>query len=102
MPHPARKSKHPGLILQDSYLADLGMSGVALAAALQVPPERIAEVFRGNAPVDADLAIRLGLFFDKDPSFWLNLQQAYDLAEVRRLHDYSAIKKAEAPSSFFP
>ncbi|ACB96843.1 HigA family addiction module antitoxin [Beijerinckia indica] len=102
MANPARKPKHPGLLLQDIYLADLGISGATLAAALRVPSERIAALFRGAEAVDADLAIRLGLFFDKDPAFWLDLQRAYDLAKARDENDYTGIEKHGAISSFFP
>ena len=47
---------------------------------------------RGNcerrAPISADTALRLGLFFSMDPRYWLNLQTEYDLRTVMRTsHD---------------
>jgi plasmid maintenance system antidote protein VapI len=41
----------------------------------------------------ADKAIRLGRFFDVDPRFWLNLQDAFDLSVAESEHDYSGIRK---------
>jgi addiction module HigA family antidote len=98
----AKAPKHPGRILQDQYLSDLGMNGNALAAALHVSGEQISAVLRGQAPVDADLSIRLGLYFSKEPNYWLNLQQAYDLATAQAGHDYSGIAKHPGIVAFFP
>ena len=36
----------------------------------------------------ADTALRLGLFFNREPRFWLNLQTEYDMRQaVRTLTD---------------
>jgi addiction module HigA family antidote len=98
----AKAPKHPGLILQASHLADLGISSAALAQALQVESEHLAKILRGQSPIDADMAIRLGRYFGKEPSFWLNLQQTFDLAKAAAEHDYSGIEKHPSVASFFP
>jgi len=38
----------------------------------------------GNRPITADTALRLGLFFQMEPRFWLNLQTEYDMRVVTR------------------
>jgi addiction module HigA family antidote len=70
---------HPGEILREDYLVELGMSANALAKALNVPAPRINEIVRERRGVSADTALRLARYFDTTPQFWLNLQTAYDL-----------------------
>ena len=38
----------------------------------------------GIRPISADTALRLGLFFNVEPRFWLNLQTEYDMRIVTR------------------
>jgi addiction module HigA family antidote len=37
-------------------------------------PCRISDVVNRNRPITADTAVRLGLFFNMAPRFWMNLQ----------------------------
>jgi addiction module HigA family antidote len=73
---------HPGEVLREDYLLELGMSVNALAKALNVPTPRINDVVRERRGVSADTALRLGRYFGTTPQFWLNLQSAYDLRLV--------------------
>ena len=98
----ARRPKHPGVILQEIYLDNFGMGSAALAEALHVPGERVAAILHGQASMDADMALRLGRYFDKEGAYWLNLQQNYDLAKAEAEHDYSGIAKHPTITSFFP
>lgn len=82
---------HPGEVLREDYLKELGMSANALAKALNVPAPRINDIVRERRSVTADTALRLARFFDSSPQFWLNLQTAYDL----RLAEIAAGKKIE-------
>lgn len=77
---------HPGEILREDYLAELGMSPNALARSLHVSAPRINDIVRERRGVTADTALRLARYFDTTPQFWLNLQTAYDL----RLAEQSA------------
>lgn len=70
---------HPGEVLREDYLKELGMSANALAKALNVPAPRINDIVRERRGVSADTALRLARYFDSTPQFWLNLQAAYDL-----------------------
>jgi addiction module HigA family antidote len=91
-----RKRTHPGEILREEYLAPLGLSARALAKAVNVPPNRLTEIMRGDRDVSADTAIRLGRYFKTDPRFWLNLQMAFDLSQAEARHDYSKIPPRSA------
>ncbi|MEP6483488.1 MAG: HigA family addiction module antitoxin [Rudaea sp.] len=73
------RAVHPGEILREDFLSELGMSANALAKALSVPAPRVNDVLRGRRGISADTALRLARYFDTTPQFWLNLQTAYDL-----------------------
>ena len=70
---------HPGEILLEEFMKPLGISARQLAADIDVSPSRISDLVNGNRPVTADTALRLGLFFNMEPRFWLNLQTEYDM-----------------------
>ena len=93
-----RLRTHPGEVLAEEYLKPLGLSATALARAIGVPANRVSDIIRGRRGLSADTAIRLGVFFDVDPRFWLNLQTAYDLSLAKRENDYSGIRPS-SPSS---
>jgi addiction module HigA family antidote len=69
---------HPGEYLKE-MLEELHLSQYRLAAELGVAPMRISHVVRGQRPVTAELALRLGRYFRQSPRFWLNLQASYDI-----------------------
>ena len=73
---------HPGEVLAEEFLAPLELSQNALARALAVPPRRINEIVLGKRAVTADTALRLALYFETTPEFWMALQAAYDLEEA--------------------
>jgi addiction module HigA family antidote len=88
-----RVRTHPGEVLAEEYMGPLGLSASALGRAIGVPGNRISDIVRLRRDVSADTAIRLGRFFDVDPRFWLNLQDAFDLSVAESEHDYSGIRK---------
>jgi len=70
---------HPGEILLEEFLEPLEISQYRLAKDISVPARRINEIVLGKRSVTADTALRLGLYFDTSPEFWMNLQTYYDL-----------------------
>lgn len=74
---------HPGEILQEDFLDEMGISQNKLALALRVPARRINEIVLGKRGVTADTAMRLARFFKVSPEFWLNLQTRYDLETAK-------------------
>lgn len=88
MPRRKMTPIHPGEILQEEFLAPLGISQYRLAKDISVPPRRINEIVRGERSITADTALRLARFFRTTERFWLNLQIRYDLElEKDRLGD---------------
>lgn len=75
---------HPGEILLEDFLKPLHISARRLASDIDVSPSRISELVHGRRPITADTALRLGLFFNMEPRFWLNLQSEYDMRMAMR------------------
>lgn len=75
---------HPGEILLEDFMKPIGISARQLAADIDVSPSRISELVHGKRPITADTALRLGLFFNMEPRFWLNLQSEYDMRVATR------------------
>ncbi len=75
---------HPGHVLLTEFIEPLGITRYRLAKAIGVQQRRIDEICAGIRAVTADTAVRLGLAFDVDPQFWLNLQAQYDIETIER------------------
>jgi len=72
---------HPGEHLEE-FLEEFGVSAYALARVMNVPQPRLSEILHGRRSITADTSARLGKAFGQSPSFWLRLQNAYDLQQV--------------------
>lgn len=83
---------HPGRILADQYLADLGLSQRKLADLLDVPPRRINQIVQCQRAITPDTSLRLGKLFGQSDTYWLNLQQHYDIEIARETADLSRVK----------
>jgi addiction module HigA family antidote len=75
---------HPGEILLQDFMRPMGITARQLAADIDVSPSRISELVHGKRPITADTALRLGLLFEMDPRFWMNLQTEYDVRVTTR------------------
>lgn len=73
---------HPGEILREE-MEVIDLSARKLADKLNVPTNRITEILNERRGLTADTALRLCRYFGTSPSFWLNLQTAYDLCTVQ-------------------
>ena len=62
----------------------MGITRYRVAKALGVQQRRIDEICAGARGVTAETVVRLGLAFDIDPQFWLNLQAQYDIEVIQR------------------
>lgn len=69
---------HPGVYLKE-ILDELGVSQYRLAQELGVSAMQVSHVVRGQRPLNAELALRLGRYLDQSPRYWLHLQSRYDL-----------------------
>ena len=70
---------HPGEILFEEFMKPMEISQNELARALRVPPRRINEIVHRKRGITVDTALRLSRHFGTSVSFWLRLQDDYDL-----------------------
>ena len=82
---------HPGEVLQELYLAPLGMSALALARRLGVPRTRIERLTKGVTRMTPDTALRLARAFRTTPMYWMNMQTQYDMVQASHETDVSDI-----------
>lgn len=75
---------HPGEILKEEFLQELGMSQNQLAHAIGVPGNRIHAIVNGARDITADTDLRLCQFLGLSEGFFLRLQNAYDIIEAKR------------------
>ncbi len=88
---------HPGEFLRET-LEDMAMTQAAFAEAIGVSPMRVSHLLRGERPVTAELALRLGRALRQTPQYWLNLQTAYDLklAQIEMKDSLLAVREMVA------
>src|SRR5260221_14441413 len=89
---------HPGAILKQEFLHEIGLSQNQLAQAIGVPGNRIHAIVNGLRDISADSDLRLCRFFGLSEGYFLRLQNAYDtLAAKRRIADQLAAIKPYNP-----
>ena len=91
---------HPGEFLRET-LDELGLTQSAFADALGVSAMRVSHLLRGERPVTAELALRLGRALGQSPQYWLNLQTAFDLkvAQVAMKSSLRAVRPLAAQAA---
>jgi len=72
----------PGDILKEEYLDPMGISAYRLAHEIGVSTSLMSQIIRGMTAISADVAWRLGKFFDTSPQYWLNMQAACDSRKI--------------------
>lgn len=70
---------HPGTILKEDVMPELGMTVEQFAQTLGVKRAGLSELLNGGKPVSQDMAIRLGKALNTGTRYWLALQMQYDL-----------------------
>lgn len=78
-----RTPTHPGEILREEFLSELGIPQTELAAKLGIPVQRINEIANGKRGITPDTAWLFAAAFGTTPEFWMNMQAAYDLSRNR-------------------
>ena len=88
------RNPHPGEILKEDFLLEMGLSQNKLGQAIGVPPNRVHAIVKGTRAVTADTDLRLGKFFGLSEGYFLRLQNAYDTLDAKRkiAKDISKIK----------
>jgi addiction module HigA family antidote len=94
---PAGWAVHPGEILREEFLGPMGISAYRLAVELRVSPPTVNDIVREKRGITPEMAARLAKYFGTSEQFWLNLQDAFAVYQVRK--KYSKELKAIRPLS---
>jgi addiction module HigA family antidote len=81
------KNIHPGEVLQEEFLAPMGISVYRLAKETGLSQTRLGQVIRGERNITAETAVKIGRFLNTGPEFWMNLQALYDIEEAVKRHE---------------
>ena len=89
-----REPTHPGEILREDVLPELGISVSEAARRLGISRQQLHRVLAGTHPITTEMALRIGKFAGNGPGLWLRMQQAHDLwhAEQRMKDEISNIE----------
>ena len=74
---------HPGEILLQEFLEPLEITPYRLSKSISVQQIQISRLIKGEVGISADMAVRLGKFFDNSAEFWMNLNRNHELRKVR-------------------
>lgn len=74
---------HPGELLREDVLNELGLDVAKAAARLGVSRVTLSRVLQGHAPISPNLAVRLEAAGVGTSREWLAMQTAHDLAQER-------------------
>jgi addiction module HigA family antidote len=76
---------HPGSILKEDVLPELGIGITQAAAQLGVSRVALSRVVNGKAAISADMAIRLEAWMNGPTAeSWVRMQAEYDLWQARQ------------------
>ena len=81
-----------GDILKEEYLDPMGISAYRLAREIGVSTSLMSQIIRGMTAISADVAWRLGKFFDTSSQYWLNMQATCDSRKVEEKYAKTNIK----------
>ncbi len=70
---------HPGEILKEDVLPELGLTVTQAAEQLGVSRVTLSRMINGNAAISAEMAIRLAQWLGGNAETWLRAQVQYDL-----------------------
>lgn len=90
------KLDHPGTLLKEDFLDDMGIKPATLAKAIGVDRAAISKIIAGERDITPDMSMRLGLFFKQSPRFWLGLQTDYN-ARMAERENMAALRKMVIP-----
>ena len=75
---------HPGEILKEDVLPELGITVTDAAAQLGVTRAALSRVLNGQAAISAEMALRLADWIGNGREIWLRMQAAHDLWRAAR------------------
>ena len=92
---------HPGEILREEFLEPMNISAYKLLVELRVSPPTVNDIVREKRGITPEMATRLARYFGTSEQFWLNLQDAFAVHQVKEKYakELKAIKPLAAAAS---
>jgi addiction module HigA family antidote len=89
-----RRPTHPGEILREDVMTEIGLSQGEFADLLGVSRRTVNEILQERRPVTVDMAHRLARALKTSPDVWLGLQLDVDVWDAlqARKSEYDRIK----------
>jgi addiction module HigA family antidote len=81
---PMANPPHPGELVRYDCLEPLNLTVTAAARALGVSRKTLDNLVNGRAGISPEMAVRLAAAFGGTPQVWINMQAAYDYAQVAK------------------
>jgi addiction module HigA family antidote len=75
---------HPGEIIRELSIEPLELTVTQATAGLGVTRKTLSLLLNGHAGISAEMAVRLSIAFGRTPESWLQLQNQYDLVQIRQ------------------
>lgn len=95
---PMKKPVHPGAILKEAIVGELGLSVTAAAKGLGVSRKHLSDILNEHAGISPEMAVRLEKGVGSTADHWLRLQLAFDLATAQANAKKIKVKKLEPVS----
>jgi addiction module HigA family antidote len=80
---------HPGAIVREDILKEMGISVTQAARALEISRKQLSKIVNETASISVVMAVRLQQAFGVNAEFWLDMQKKYDIWKIEksgRLH----------------
>lgn len=74
---------HPGTVLAEVYMSQMGLNQTSLAKRCQCSPRKINEIVNGKRSISPSFAIILESTLGTSAEMWVRMQAEYDLWEAR-------------------
>jgi addiction module HigA family antidote len=78
------KPMHPGTVLSEIYMKELGLNQSQLAARCGCTPRKINEIVNGKRSISPEFALILEKALGTTAEMWVRIQAEFDLAIARR------------------
>ena len=74
---------HPGKVLAEIYMVELGLNQSELARKIGCSPRKINEIVSGKRGISAEFALELEKVLGTTAEMWVRMQAEFDLALAR-------------------
>ena len=79
-----RQPTHPGAILREDVLPDLGITVTAFAKAIHTSRQTAQLILAEKKSITPAMALKIGKFCGNGAGVWLRMQQAVDLYQAEK------------------